>query len=304
MIGRLSYVAAVVDEPSRVADLLERAFDTPRENWQRRNGDSAIALRLGSAALLLIQPGHEQAHGQRLGIDHIAIEATSFEDASRLAVENKLTESVQAVRGICDELRFDLSLLATGGVPIRITEPNSARNAQTHAVSIDHIGVASADNRAAVKTFCGDLGFPLESSQTDMETAISVETFASDKYGVVCHTRETSLLGGLRVAFVTIGDGDIEFLEDIGAGKMEPSRGPGTTRQDTSVIGRFVQRRGPGLHHIALRVRDSNAALSRLAAAGIPLIDRVGRPGSRRAKIGFVNPPGLGGMLLHVVERP
>ena len=78
---------------------------------------------------------------------------------------------------------------------------------------------------------------------------------------------------------------------------------PGTTKQDQGAIARFVASRGPGLHHLALKVTDIDAALASLAAAGHRVIDRIGRPGSRRARIGFVHPQSLGGALVHLVQR-
>ena len=60
---------------------------------------------------------------------------------------------------------------------------------------------------------------------------------------------------------------------------------------------------GAGLHHLALKTPDIDAALSRLGKAGYRLIDTVGRPGSRRARIGFLHPAALGGVLVHLVER-
>ena len=80
-------------------------------------------------------------------------------------------------------------------------------------------------------------------------------------------------------------------------------RGPGSTRQDQNVINRFIQSRGPGLHHLALKLRDINGQLSRLESAGYTLIDAQGRPGSRLAQIGFIHPASLGGLLIHLVER-
>ena len=77
----------------------------------------------------------------------------------------------------------------------------------------------------------------------------------------------------------------------------------GSTRQDQGAIARFVASRGRGLHHLALKTSDIDALLARLAAAGRPLIDVRGRPGSRRARIGFLHPRALGGVLLHFVER-
>jgi hypothetical protein len=194
-----------------------------------------------------------------------------------------------------------------------VTEPLSLAPSPPGWVErIDHLGVASVDNAAALEVFCGRLGFPLESTQTDLEVRIAVESFTSDKYGVVYHTRSPEPRGGLRVAFVSVGDADLEFLQDLdqpegvdpGRGAEAVAGGPGTTRQDRSAIARFVASRGAGLHHLALKVTDIDGALGRLAGAGYELIDRAGRPGSRRARIAFLGRQSLGGVLVHLVERP
>jgi methylmalonyl-CoA epimerase len=170
---------------------------------------------------------------------------------------------------------------------------------------IDHIGVASVDNNQVVDVFSKRLGYSIESTQTDMEVRIAVESFTSDKYGVVYHSRPPEPVGGMRVTFITVGDCELEFLQDLDpqqAGRVDHAQ-PGNTKQDRGAIARFVSSRGPGLHHVALKVTDIDAALSALARSGLSLIDTVGRPGSRRSRIGFVQPKSLGGILLHLVER-
>ena len=170
---------------------------------------------------------------------------------------------------------------------------------------IDHIGIASADNQAAIATFCQRLGCPLESQQTDMEVQIAVESFTSDRYGVVYHTRPPVPVGGLRVAFITAGDCELEFLQNFDPAQSgEVSHGSsGNTRQDQGAISRFVASRGARLHHIAFKSRDIDRTLAHLNAAGLPMIDLKGRPGSRRARIGFCHPKAMGGVLIHVVAR-
>jgi catechol 2,3-dioxygenase-like lactoylglutathione lyase family enzyme len=169
---------------------------------------------------------------------------------------------------------------------------------------IDHVGVASQDTGAGIDAFSTRMGFPIESRQTDVEVSIAVESFTSDTYGVVSHTRPPEIVGGLRVAFVTVGDAELELLQDLDPREgTRAARGPGNTRGDRSAIARFIAARGPGLHHLALKVDDIDAALASLAAAGVTVIDRVGRPGSRRARIGFLHPSSLGGVLVHLVER-
>jgi methylmalonyl-CoA/ethylmalonyl-CoA epimerase len=153
--------------------------------------------------------------------------------------------------------------------------------------------------------FCGKLGFQVESRQTDMEVNMAVESFTSDKYGVVYHSREPEPVGGLRVCFITVGDCELEFLANFNprqVGAVERGQ-PGNTKQDQGAITRFVGSRGRGLHHIALKAPDINATLGAMAKAGLEMIDTRGRPGSRRALIGFAHPRTLGGVLMHLVQR-
>jgi methylmalonyl-CoA epimerase len=138
-----------------------------------------------------------------------------------------------------------------------------------------------------------------------MEVNISVESFTSDKYGVVYHTQPPKPIGGLRVTFITIGDLELEFLANF-----DPSQGAhlehgqsGSTKQDQGAITRFVQSRGRGLHHIAIKANDINGTLQKMSKAGFQMIDQVGRPGSRRALIGFPHPKSTGGILMHLVQR-
>lgn len=67
-------------------------------------------------------------------------------------------------------------------------------------------------------------------------------------------------------------------------------------------LDKFLEKRGDGLHHLALRVRDLDEVLKRLDARGVPLIDKVGRPGARGHKVAFLHPKAFGGTLLELVE--
>ena len=89
---------------------------------------------------------------------------------------------------------------------------------------------------------------------------------------------------GVRVAFV----GQVELLEPLG---------PDTT------VGRFLERRGQGLHHIAYRTDDIVADLARLDAEGIELIDEKPRPGASGHQVAFLHPRSTGGILLELVEH-
>ena len=89
------------------------------------------------------------------------------------------------------------------------------------------------------------------------------------------------------VAFVGSGVGKIELLEP--------------TSPD-STVQKFLDRRGPGLHHIAYRVPDIEAALARFKAAGLRLIDEVPRPGAGGHRVAFLHPASTQGVLVELVE--
>lgn len=89
---------------------------------------------------------------------------------------------------------------------------------------------------------------------------------------------------GVRVAFV----GQVELLEPL-----SPDSG----------VGRFLERRGPGFHHIAYRTPDIHAELTRVAAAGFDLIDEEPRPGAGGHLVAFLHPRSTGKVLIELVQR-
>ncbi|HSJ14911.1 MAG TPA: methylmalonyl-CoA epimerase [Longimicrobiales bacterium] len=92
---------------------------------------------------------------------------------------------------------------------------------------------------------------------------------------------------GVTVVFVGRGPGRLELLEP--------------TRPD-SPIGRFLEKRGAGLHHLAYRVPDIEAALAGFVADGYEPIDRVPRTGAGGHRVAFLHPRGTGGVLIELVE--
>ncbi len=305
--GPLAYVTAIVADPDAAASALERALQLPRQTVDA-GGAPRPLLPIGAAALLFAAPGDAFVGGDsRPGVHHIALAASNLEStATSLVAAGLIGADHKHDPGLDGRRRIIVAADRCAGVATHVTEPLRLASASGSLVErFDHIGIASADNAVAQDVFCRRLGYALESTQTDMEVHIAVESFTSDKYGAIYKTREPETAGGLRVAFITVGDCELEFLQDITPQRASivDHGGPGTTRQDKGAIGRYVATRGPGLHHVALKVADGQAALDSLAAAGLALIDRVPRPGSRRALIGFVHPKSLGGLLLHVVQR-
>ena len=99
---------------------------------------------------------------------------------------------------------------------------------------------------------------------------------------------EESLDGGaLRVVFVHLGPVTLELLEP---------RAPDHT------VAKFLDSRGPGLHHVSLEVGDFAAALARAKAAGAQLIDAAPRPGAHGTRVAFLHPKSFGGVLLELCQ--
>jgi methylmalonyl-CoA/ethylmalonyl-CoA epimerase len=99
--------------------------------------------------------------------------------------------------------------------------------------------------------------------------------------------RETLESQGVEAALLDVGDSHVELLAPLDA--------------DTPV-GRFLARRGPGLHHVAYRVDDVAVALDELRAAGLRLIDEAPRPGIRGSRVAFLHPSAAGGVLTELVQ--
>lgn len=111
---------------------------------------------------------------------------------------------------------------------------------------------------------------------------------AWEKLGFALTSTEEVAGMHLKVAFLRAGDAWIELLEPTDA--------------DTPV-GRFLERRGEGMHHLAFYVMDIEAALSRAEALGLRLIDRTPRAGSHGMKIAFLHPSGVAGTLVELCQR-
>jgi len=92
----------------------------------------------------------------------------------------------------------------------------------------------------------------------------------------------------VRVAFLRTGEAKTELLEPTA---------------DDSPIARSIDKRGPGLHHIAYRVADIDRALADLKASGARLIDEAPVPGSRGTRVAFLHPATAGGVLIELVEK-
>lgn len=309
MLGdELAYVALVTRDVDAAADVLGRDLGLQRSDLGDGADGRITMFSIGDSALALFPPGHAGVGGEtRTGVHHIALASNSLDDGKRAAEAAGVAVATAPERGLGGRGRLAIEAGSTAGVRTYITERFDLPRGKAPLIErLDHLGIASADNAEAIAAWNGRLGRPIESQQTDMETIIPVESFTSNKHGVVYHAREPVIVGGLRVAFITVGDTDLEFLQNFDPrhpGRVDHGTA-GNTRQDQGAIAKFVASRGAGLHHIAMKTPDINAVLAGLDRAGVPVIDRKGRPGSRAGLIGFVHPKALGGVLLHFDERP
>jgi methylmalonyl-CoA/ethylmalonyl-CoA epimerase len=129
---------------------------------------------------------------------------------------------------------------------------------------IDHVGIAVADLEEAVERYRHTLG--LEPTH-----------------------RERMDDQGVEEVLFAVGESFVQLLGALGP--------------DTPV-GRFLRKRGPGVHHVGYRVARLADVLDHLRAEGVTLIDEAPRPGSRGTSIAFVHPKGMGGVLVELVEAP
>lgn len=126
---------------------------------------------------------------------------------------------------------------------------------------VNHIGIAVEDIDKALVLYRDQLGMRL----------MGIETLPDR---------------GLKVAFLDGGGVEIELLQSI---------------QPDTTIARFIEKRGPGIHHVALEVEDIQAHLDALDASGVQLVDRTPRPGAQGSSTAFLHPRSAGGVLLELM---
>ena len=127
---------------------------------------------------------------------------------------------------------------------------------------VHHVGIAVADLDESIELYRAALGAEL------------VHRARNEK-------------DGIEAAFLRTGDGEVELM---------------TAMTPDSPVGKFLARRGPGLHHVAYGVSDIAEALAQARAAGLELIDSEPRMGMHGSLIAFVHPKSLGGVLTELVE--
>ena len=299
--NKLSYIAVSTRDVDALHNLFFNSLGLSYAPIQTPDGGIINAYGVGETAVAVFPNGSSLLSKDKPGVDHIAFSSDYLINSA-----SPLIEHPKPIPGLKNMDQILIPSKLTEDVNIRFTTDLGLQSQQTDFVErLDHIGIASKDNVSAEMIFTNKLGLKMESRQTDMEVRISVESFTSDKYGVVYNNRPPEPMGGLRVSFITAGDTELEFLQNFNArDRSEVQHGtPGNTKQDQGAITNYIEKYGQGLHHIAFKTYDINQTLKHLKSLGYRLIDTVGRPGSRQSLIGFMHPSSTGGILIHFVER-
>jgi methylmalonyl-CoA/ethylmalonyl-CoA epimerase len=130
-------------------------------------------------------------------------------------------------------------------------------------MKIDHIGIATPQIDQALALWRDALGLQVDFTEEVIEQ-------------------------GVRVAMLPIGETHIELLEPL---------------SENSPVGKFLEKRGPGIHHVAIKVSDIRASLAQLKEKGTRLIDETPRRGARGCLVAFVHPSSANGVLLELVQQ-
>ena len=203
-VSGLAYVALAVRDVDAAAAVLEQYFQLGRRDARAPDGRAVPLLGVGASALALFASDDPFLGGAATtGVHHIGIASADPETlAADLGVGARGTTPREGLDGRM-ELRLDTR--ATCGVRTRLGTTLDPPPAGGELIQrIDHVGVASSDNRAAAAFFSDRLGLEVESTQTDLEVHTATESFTSDRYGVVYHNRPPRIVGGLRVTFITV----------------------------------------------------------------------------------------------------
>ena len=130
-------------------------------------------------------------------------------------------------------------------------------------MKLDHIGLATRELEEGLALWRDTLGLKVETTEEIQEQ-------------------------GVRVAMLPIGDTHVELLEPL---------------SPESPVGKFLSKRGPGIHHLAVEVEDIHASLADLKKRGARLIDETPRTGARGCLVAFVHPATTNGILLELVQH-
>jgi methylmalonyl-CoA/ethylmalonyl-CoA epimerase len=130
-------------------------------------------------------------------------------------------------------------------------------------MKLDHIGIAVKDLEESMKFYGEVLGMKVSEPEELKDRK-------------------------LKICFVSIGDANVELLFPTEA---------------DSPVGKFIEKKGPGIHHLCYQVDDINQELAKLKEAGVKMIDQEAKPGAHNTMVAFIHPKSSGGVLTELAQH-
>ncbi len=244
-------------------------------------GQSEVAIaELADVTVLVLVPGTgDEVQTMKAGVMEVA-DVFVVNKADRDGAD-RLVAAIDAALSLSDESHVRRppivqTIATTGegvaalveaiaGVPKRVSVAAARERSRARGVGgqIDHVGIATASLSESLP-------------------------FLQDVLGLHAEAAEDVSAPQVRVQFVGTGDTRLELIEPT---------------SDASPVAKFLRTRGPGLHHVAVRVASVDAALADLRARGVRLIDEQARPGAHGTRVAFIHPSAANGVLIELVER-
>jgi hypothetical protein len=170
--GDIAYIALVSKDVGQASSLFGKTLGLKRTDVEAGKGRTIPVFSVGQTAIALFEPGDPCVDGyQKAGVHHIAFNTSHPDDMVANLKRGGIEVLADRSEGLRGNSRLALAPSATAGVKVYYTVPLNLDRSDSRMVErIDHLGIASADNRAAIDIFCNKFGLPLESQQTDVET--------------------------------------------------------------------------------------------------------------------------------------
>lgn len=247
-------------------------------------GAKVVAQALRNAGMEVIYSGLRQTPEQ-------IVETALQEDVKVIGLSSLSGAHMQLFPAVVDILRQqgagDIMVMGGGVIP----QEDIPYLKSCGIAEIFTPGTPTKEIAEFIRAYCEPEGLNLSKidhigiAVRNLETSLK---FYTEVLGLTCNGIELVPDQKAKVAFLPLGDSEIELLEP--------------TLPD-SPVGKFIESKGEGLHHIAYRVADINAALSLLKVQGVNLLDQEPRKGAGGALIAFLHPKASGGILTEVCQR-
>jgi LAO/AO transport system kinase len=243
-------------------------------------GQSEIAIvDLADVVVLVLVPGAG---------DDVQTMKAGVMDVADVFVVNKADRDGADHLVAAIEATLSLSADVHGRRPIVRTIATTGEGVAELVVAIAGVPARGDGRRAGARDRAGAASGQLDHVGIATSSLSESLTFLRDVLGLDAEPTEDVREQQVRVQFVGRGDARLELIEPT---------------SETSPVATFLRTRGPGLHHVAVRVADLDATLVDLRARGVRLVDEQARPGAHGSRVAFIHPSAARGVLVELIER-